>query len=196
MNICSSFVLFLCVDRYTVQGIYPEMLWYLEVVHPVDDIEKGETEREQVPDTKSILFLRKNMWIFNWSIDSSSHSKLTFSASASCQAFVVLFHLLSYFLLLLTLHSCLSLTQSWRTSRSTRRLFLSPSWMKVRESKKSKNQKNQLIPLFPIDPECFFLTFIFSLDSSKLQSLLTFKRCYKRLYPTTIKIKTCPLRSY
>ena len=64
MAICSSFVLFLCVDRYTVQGIYPEMLWYLEVVHPVDDIEEGETQREQVPDTKSILFLRKNMLIF------------------------------------------------------------------------------------------------------------------------------------
>ena len=40
------------------------MLLYLEVVHPVDDIEEGETEREQVPDTKSILFLRKNMLIF------------------------------------------------------------------------------------------------------------------------------------
>ena len=64
MAICSSFVLFLCVDRYTVQGIYPEMLWYLEVVHPVDDIEEGETQREQVPDTKSILFLRKNLLIF------------------------------------------------------------------------------------------------------------------------------------
>ena len=64
MTICSSFVLFLCVDRYTVQGIYPEMLWYLEVVHPVDDIEEGETKREQVPDTKSILFLRKNLRIF------------------------------------------------------------------------------------------------------------------------------------
>ena len=64
MAICSSFVLFLCVDRYTVHGIYPEMLWYLEVVHPVDDIEEGETKREQVPDTKSILFLRKNLRIF------------------------------------------------------------------------------------------------------------------------------------
>ena len=62
-------------------------------MHPVDDIEEGETEREQVPDTKSILFLKKNLWIFNWSIDSSSHSKLTFSASASSQAFVVFFHL-------------------------------------------------------------------------------------------------------
>ena len=64
MAICSSFVLFLCVDRYTVQGIYPEIQRYLEVVHPVDDIEESETEREQVPDTKSILFLRKNLLIF------------------------------------------------------------------------------------------------------------------------------------
>ena len=64
MTICSSVILFLCVDRYTVQGIYPEIQRYLEVVHPVDDIEEGETEREQVPDTKSILFLSKNLRIF------------------------------------------------------------------------------------------------------------------------------------